>query len=225
MTSRPLDLHPVELRLLTEYRQVRNRAPSVEPAVQPEVEDVDLGDPAALLPVRRMPSGIECLDLWRCRYPTLSSTDELVSRIEPLRQQLLAAISTLPAPPEGRVCSQVIESQAERVREVGRAVSLFARYLHAVAALRSLVSHCSGQADPHPVDPYEVGRSVLYDPAYFRYDRWRVRVCRLRPEVQSKNRAYDRTREETPERRAYKREYMRRYMRARRAERKGAGHA
>lgn len=211
----PLSFTAAELRVLSEHRQVRFMRDAVEPTeVEPdESGDVGLEGPRPRL--YRIPSGEECRQTWLDRWPTLATTDALMARIDPLRQELLEALQALPMPPTGRgVPRAVIEAQAERVRELRRAVGMFACFVHAVESVRATVAFFLDEEDPSPMDVRAIGASVMGTAAYRAYDRWRVRVARLDPRVRAMERRYDRDRNSTRERR----EYMREYMRARRAQ-------
>lgn len=218
MSGGPLDLTSDEVRLVKEYTQIRLRLDATE-ARMPEADprgDVDLEGPAPVL--YRTPSGEECQDIWRARYPTLASTEPLRARIEPLRTQLIEAMEKLPEPLRGRQPREVVEAHAETVKTLRRAVSWFARYARAVEALRAYVSHWTGEADHDPVDAYAIGGTVIHSDAHRRYDRWRVRVTRLSPHIRKKERAYDRARNKTEARKAYMRDYMRARRRTRQRE-------
>ena len=217
MDNQPIRFLPREVGLVREYRQVIGRRAAVEVSTEP-MEDVSLNDP---LPDRyRVPSGEECLALWRNRWPTLASTAPLVVRIEELRGELLRAVEALPEPPKGRVAREVVEAQADAVKTVRRAISMFARLTYAIESVRSMITFWAGEIDEAPVEPRAIGASVIYHPAYRKYDRWRVRVTRLSTKVVEANRKYDATRNKTKERREYKRHYIRTY-RQRQTERGG----
>lgn len=203
-----------ELQLIKEYGQIRRRAAAIEATIPDGIVDISL-DPEERPVLARVPSGKECREAWAARYPRLASMAVLLKRIPDLRDQLLAGLAQLPAPPRNRrVTPEELREVRDQIETARRAVSLWARYLLALEALRSVVSARTRETVVTPFDRLQVGREVMYHPTYRNYDRWRLRLARTRSRVKEMNGEYEAERRQRPQRKEYLKEYMRRYRKA-----------
>lgn len=201
-----------ELRLIREYAQIRRRADAVEPTIPDGTADIGL-DPDQRPVFNRIPSGPECLTAWKARYST-SSTQALIAHLPVLRDQLLGLLAEIPEPPRNRKGTrEELENVREQVETARRAVSLWARYLLALEALTSIVAARSQHARVVSFNRLSVGRTVMYDPRYRNYDRWRLRLARTKSKVRRANASYEAARRTQPERKEYQRTYHQEYRR------------
>lgn len=199
-----------ELRLIREYVQIRRRADAVEPTIPDGNVDIGL-DPDERPVFNRIPSGQDCLAAWKARY---SSTEAFIARVHVLRDQLLGLLAEIPEPPRNRKGTrEELENVREQVETARRAVSLWARYLLALEALTSIVAARSQHARVVSFNRLSVGRTVMYDPRYRNYDRWRLRLARTKSKVRRANASYEAARRTQPERKEYQRTYHQEYRR------------
>lgn len=197
-----------ELQLIKEYGQIRRRAAAIEATIPDGIVDIGL-DPDERPVFNRIPSGQDCLTAWKARY---SSTEAFIARVHVLRDQLLGLLAEIPEPPRNRKGTrEELENVREQVETARRAVSLWARYLLALEALTSIVAARSQHARVVSFNRLSVGRTVMYDPRYRNYDRWRLRLARTKSKVRRANASYEAARRTQPERKEYQRTYHQEY--------------
>lgn len=188
--SGPLVFEDEELRLVREYERVRRRESKVEAEIG-EYADVAVGEGAAARQVMDENGVDEVLASWVERYPSLAETDVLVMRIDISQAQLVAALTSLPPMPEGKLAEEDAIALRAIFRPVQKAVSLFARYVWAVASLRSVVAHTAGEEDETPVDAYAIAGAILKLAVYTNYDRIRVKLSRRSARVKKRIATYN----------------------------------
>lgn len=186
-------------QLVREHRIVANGWTGLAADIPEDADEVGLGDEGGPRRVERAPSSSELRAAWAARYASLSATNHLMEMIPDLRERLLIATASMPHEfPRGRLSSEEIKRLRALFSPVRRAVSFYARFIHAVEMIRSVLAHSLGEHDGSGFDAYAIGGLTMRDPRYKPYDRLRCKLARSSPKVI----AGQKERDATPERRS-----------------------
>jgi hypothetical protein len=200
--SGPLGFEPEELLLIKQYGRIRLRAERAHAEVH-EHEDLGLGADGGARQIVELAGADAVIATWLDSHTALAMTDRFAARVHVLQDQLVTALTSLPVMPKGKLGDEDAAALNAVYRPVQKAVSLFARYVYAVQALRSVIANETSEEDSTPVDAYAIGGTILKLDAYRNYDRIRVKLTRRSPKAKKKIAAYNARPENVARRAAY----------------------